>query len=638
MAERPIDAAVAAGTRGDVIGSRLEPELLVAIRPAGAGNWAPAGREIAFTRADPSGRQHLWAVSAAGGSPRRLSAAPIALEMSEGTDRRDVWGGPQWSPTDDRLTFLSTASHPAGGSSVWTVGLDGRGATEITRHAGDDRTPRWSPGGRRIAFVCHRDGRDAICVVPGGGGVALQLTYDRWDNTDPDWAPDGRAIAFISQRSDVDVFSNSLCVLGPDDGRVTRLTDDDRANDRSPRWSPDGRTIAFVSNREGTDDIWCVAPDGARLRRLSDGAGDKGDPRWSPDGRWIAYTHAQHGDINLFVMPATGGDPQPTASGGVNEAPRWSPDGRELLYLRSGPDAPGDLWIARLDAGAAVPARRITDVAAGALDGMAFSTPQAVTYGSADGQEIEGLLYGPVPASGERGPAILWIHGGPNAQHTNGWAPLIQYLAQRGYTIFAPNYRGSTGYGRAFMEANIGPGSGVDVEDWIAAAAFLRRLPSVDPGRVGIMGRSAGGFATLLALGISPETFQAGIAIAAPTNWLTHWDEARMPWIRRLRVKLMGLQGTNLEDYRKRSPVEYAEAFRAPVLILHGEDDPGPPSRQALEMAEALQRHGKPHECVLYPGEGHVFTAPEAIRDSTARIEGFLSAHLGVRHSIHRSP
>lgn len=142
------------------------------------------------------------------------------------------------------------------------------------------------------------------------------------------------------------------------------------------------------------------------------------------------------------------------------------------------------------------------------------------------------------------------------------------------------------------------------------------------------MGRSWGGFATLLSLGQVPGVFQAGVAIAAPSHWFTQWEESPMPWIRRLRVKLMGLPGGDPDLYRRRSPITYAGAFEAPVLIMHGNDDPGPPSNQAREMAAELERLGKTYECQIYSGEGHTFTGREAIVDSTTRIERFLSRYL----------
>ena len=606
---------------------RLEFEHLVAIRSAGPGNWSADGRHIAFVWAERSGTSYLWTYDVEAGQLRRVSERPVILEATDGTDRRDTGGGPQWSPTEPKLAFLSNSSREAG-TSVWSVGLDGNEAVEITQHVSSDRTPRWSPDGRRIAFVGNRDGRDDIQIVPAEGGIAVQYTYDRWDNTDLDWSPDGQSIVYISQRSDRDLFSNNICIVNTATGEVTQITTGDDVNDRSPRWSPDGSTIAFVSNRADTDDIWLVAPDGSELRRLTAGPGEKADPQWSPEGTEIAYTVARHCATDIYVISANGGEPRRVTAGGINRAPRWSPPGGRLLYLHSGAGEPANLWIKPAEGDAEIPGTRITDVAQGMLDGIAFVVPDLVTYSSEGGFTIEALLYRPVESQTERGPAIVWVHGGGNALLVNDWIPLLQFLVQRGYTILAPNYRGSTGYGKAFMEANMGEQTGDDLHDWVAAAAFLRELPEIDPESIAIMGASWGGYATLISLGRAPGVFQAGVALAAPSHWFSYWEETRTSWTRRFRIKLMGPPALNVERYRRQSAQEYAANFAAPVLILHGQDDPGVPVGQATGMARALARHDKPHELMTYPGEGHSFRKPEAMIDSARRIEAFLNEHL----------
>ena len=247
--------------------------------------------------------------------------------------------------------------------------------------------------------------------------------------------------------------------------------------------------------------------------------------------------------------------------------------------------------------------------------------------------QIEGLLYSPPHRALVPGPAIVWVRGGPNAVHVDGWHPLLQYFAQRGYTILAPNYRGSTGSGKAFMEANFGVTTGGDMDDWLGAADHLRGLPTVDPGRVAIMGRSYGGYATLLALGVHPREFQAGVGFCSPSDWFAYWENCEIGWGRRLHVKLMGVPINNRETQTLRSPVTHAAKYESPVLILQGDADIGVPYPQAMEMADALRAHGKQYECVIYPGENHVYTGQYAIRDSAARIEAFLATSLGTRDS-----
>jgi dipeptidyl aminopeptidase/acylaminoacyl peptidase len=580
---------------------------------------------VAFIWPDRNGMPFVWTCPAEGGPAQQLCPRPAALEPVDGTDRRDVAGGPRWSPVEPCVAFISTASRGSG-TSIWTCRQGEAEPIEVTQHVGDDRTARWAPDGRTLAFVGDRDGRDDIQVVPARGGRATQLTYDRFDNTDLDWSPDGRWLAYISQRSDTDLFSNNVCLVPSGGGAVRVLTHGLADNDRSPRWSPDGHDIAFMSNRGDTDDLWAVDPDGNNLRRLTDGLGERADPQWSPDGRWLAYTQLLHGDVDVWLMPSAGGEPRKLTDGGVNRAPRWSPDGTRLLYLHAGPGSPPDLWTVEPFAPESR-ACQLTHVADERLSGMDFCVPRAITYPSRDKSPIEALLYEPARPNGA---ALVWIHGGPNDAHMNGWEPLLQFLAQRGYTIVAPNYRGSTGYGKAFMEANTGAQLGVDVDDWVSAADVLRTLPGVDARKLGIIGHSAGGYATLLTLGLAPQVFAVGVARSAPTDWFSYWEHTRMRWTHRLRMKLMGLPSRNTEIYTQRSPIAHAHAFQAPVLMLHGELDAGVPSSQALEMHAALVSTGKTCESHVYPGEGHELSRAAAITDSTARIERFLASVLSA--------
>jgi dipeptidyl aminopeptidase/acylaminoacyl peptidase len=609
------------------IKSQLSLEQLAIVRSVGPGNWSKDGKQIAYILPDRNGKNFLWVTSTDGKKSHQLTDRSIHLEMSDGTDRRDVWGGPQWSPNDGRVAFLS-ASSSGKGTSVWTVDSYNGETREISKHFGIDRTPRWSTNGVQIGMVVHRNGRDDIHIVPSSGGTATQMTFGQSDNTDLSWSPDDSQIAFISQVSEIDVFSNNLCLLSTGDGKVVQITHGDRANDRTPRWSPDGKQIAFISNRGDNDDIWLVKPDGTALHPWVQGDGEKGDPQWSPDGNWIAYTQFRKCEIEIWIAPIDGGEPRLIVKGGDNQAPRWSPDGSHLLFWHSAHNQPGNLWIKSIEKNSTDDAIQLTKVSEGQLETISFSTPTCLQYISKDGLTIEGLYYPSLLEDNNLAPAILWVHGGPNAKHVNTWYPLLQYLAQRGYAIFAPNYRGSTGYGRFFMEANIGAGVGGDIEDWVASAKLLREMPSIDGNRIAIAGPSAGGYAAQLVLGMVPDEFKAGISISGISEWFSYWEDTEITWTHRFRVKLMGEIAKNQALYRARSPLTYVKNISAPMLLLHGADDNGVPPGQSLQMANALKSLGKTGEIKIYPEEGHGFVGEKAITDAAQRIETFLGLYL----------
>jgi dipeptidyl aminopeptidase/acylaminoacyl peptidase len=606
----------------------LTPEDLASIRPAGVGAWIGKADATAFFWADRSGATRLWRVSVNAGWPSLLSDKAVTLEQADGTDRRDVLGGPQCDPSGVRYA-VTARSAPADSNSIWIINAAEGSAVELTSRLGDDyRTPRWSPTGTSLVCVRNRDGRDDIVLLDAVPGHAHQLTYDRWDNTDPDWSPDATRIAYISQRCDEDLFGSSVCVIPAEGGEPQVLTPIDGANDRSPRWAPDGSAIAFISDRAGADDVWVIAPDGSDRRPLTHGMGSKGDPHWSPDSTWILYTQFDDCDVRIMAVKANGSAVREVAVGGVNEAPRWSPDGTRILYQRSGPGSPPDLWLKPWDGSPSDPGLRLTAVAGSRLDNVHFSEPTVVNYESHDGLSIQALLYRPPERTTDSGRGIVYVRGGPNAVNTNGWLPQIQYLVQRGFTILVPNYRGSLGYGRQFMESNRFVSPGDDIDDWVASAQYLADLPEVDAERIAVMGRSYGGYATLIMLGLHPELFKVGVAIAAPSNWATCWEESPMPWMRRLQSWLMGRPTSHPDLYEARSPINYADKYTAPLLIIQGETDPAVPPTQATAMARRLHELGKQCQCHVYPGEAHLFSGPDAIIDSTRKIEAFLTEHV----------
>jgi len=604
-----------------------------------SGTWSPDGKTIAFVCAKRDGKSHIWTLPCAGGAPVRITHEPVWLEMSDLVDRRDVAGGPRWSP--DGLYFAYVALTKAGSTSIYVIPSTGGEAVQVSSyprctvcpswlpHAECDRTPRWSPDGKRIAFVSSRDGPDQIWVVEVNSSVGpLQVTYDRYDNNDIQWSPDGKQIAYASQRNAQDIFRSALCTVSLPEGEVKQLTDGLQSNDRTPRWSPDGTRIAFVSDRSGYDDLWLMSKDGEGLTRLTEGGGDHADPRWSPDGRFLAYTVTRHGNVDIWVSSVDGSSRRRlTTEDGVHQAPLWSPDGREILYLSEGPTCGRELYKVSVDGG---PPQQLTHSMIRDDTAVDPVVPETITFPSEDGLQIEGFLYRPrelIP--GQKYPALMWIHGGPNGLFSNRWYPLFQYLVKRGYVVLAPNCRGSTGYGRSFLEDNLDFWMGRDTLDWLNAVEFLKGLGYVDVERLAIWGSSYGGSAVYWALGKFPHLFKAGICHYGGSDMIQSYDDTRSRHVRRLFKRLMGsLPIQNMPLWVERSGITYVDQVEAPLMILQGDVDIGVHPRQAQRVADALWAQGKVCELTIYKGEGHGFSGAETIADAISKIESFLERYL----------
>jgi dipeptidyl aminopeptidase/acylaminoacyl peptidase len=175
------------------------------------------------------------------------------------------------------------------------------------------------------------------------------------------------------------------------------------------------------------------------------------------------------------------------------------------------------------------------------------------------------------------------------------------------------------------MDANRMDWAGKDKNDWACAVHYLKQLGYIDGDRIAIWGRSYGGYATLMGVTQLPELFRAGVCHFGPSNLFSFWDQTS---VRYLMKRLMGLPIEHQELYRERSAVPFADAVRAPVLILQGDEDVGVPPSQSEEMVKALQDAGKSVEYVCYEGEGHGFLKHEHVLDAADRIEAFWRKHL----------
>jgi len=219
------------------------------------------------------------------------------------------------------------------------------------------------------------------------------------------------------------------------------------------------------------------------------------------------------------------------------------------------------------------------------------------------------------------------IHGGPTDQATAAYGPATQFFVTRGYAVLEVNFRGSTGYGRAYMLALRDSWGVCDVEDAASAARYLGESGAADPARLVIYGGSSGGYTVLESLCRAPGTFRAGICLYGVSNLFalaadTHKFEARYLDL------IVGPLPEAAERYRERSPIFHADLIRDPVAIFQGQEDRVVPPAQAEEIVAALRRRGVPHTYQLYPGEGHGWRRPETIEAFYAAVESFLRQHV----------
>ncbi len=591
-----------------------------------------------------------------------------------------IVGGTAWSPDGKSIAFISNIS---GRRNLWLVAASGGAPVQITTSDQRQASPAWSPDGKWIAFISDHDGNEQwdIFLVHSAGGEVTNLTHTpEIAETDPAWSPDGKSLAYLvkpktSPNWEIDVMDISTRQVQ----HITKGTPK-HLNVANFAWSPDGSQIAYtLENANGKDSNIMIAdvatgksknmtnhkgdlhfvvndwsPDGKFLLMTSDAVNgyqniglmeiasqqidwlttDKWEymgGNFSPNGKLLTWTANVDGNTDITVFTIANRTPQvlPLKKGtnilGGSES-AFSRDGSHLLVHHNGADSPTDVWVYDFASGQS---RAVTHSLAAGVRAEDMVEPFLVHFPSNDGKwQISAFVY--VPCNLQRkpeNPAIVYIHGGPSSQTVNSFDRSIQYLVNQGYIVIAPNYRGSTGYGKDFQEANFMDMGGGDLQDNLAAADWIKKTGYVDPKKLIIMGGSYGGYMTMMGVTKAPDLWAAGVAIVPFVNWFTE-IENEDPLLREIDLATMGDPVKEKARYEERSPIFFVDKIKAHLLLLAGAYDPRCPKSEAQQVADAVHKRGGVAELKIYEDEGHGFARRENQIDAYTRVANFLKEHV----------
>ncbi len=265
-----------------------------------------------------------------------------------------------------------------------------------------------------------------------------------------------------------------------------------------------------------------------------------------------------------------------------------------------------------------------------------------VRYRSSDRLEVPAYLTLPKGVEPKGLPAIVLPHGGPWARDTWGYRGLVQFLANRGYAVLQPNFRGSTGYGKQFLNAGNRQWGEKMQDDLTWGVKYLVEQGIADPQRVGILGGSYGGYATLAGVAFTPDLYAAAVALVAPSNLITLLDSIPPYWeaVRVMFYKRMGDPTTpeGRAQLERQSPLNAASKIKTPLLLIHGANDPRVKQRESDQIVIALRDRGFPVEYLVAPDEGHGFARPVNNMAAFAAAEKFLAKHLRGRYQEGGTP
>jgi dipeptidyl aminopeptidase/acylaminoacyl peptidase len=617
--------------------------------------------------------------------PKKISSKPNAqveprsLSIEKLYMTRQI-GRPTWSPDGKSIAFISNMS---GRNNLWIVPADGGWPVQLTVSDQRQTAPAWSPDGKWIAYQSDYDGDEQwdIFLVSPKTGKVVNLTQTREiAEINPTWSPDGRYLAYevkpkTSAAYEIDIYDMVMRELK----HLTTNTPQDKRN-TNPIWSKDGKYIVYTQMQaKGTDSNIFIAdvatgkstlltphdgeqrfvandvsPDGKRVLLTSNAANgyenigvleiatnkiteltkDKWEIRgheFSPDGKHITFSANVDGneDIYLYDLATEKSAALPVPKG-VNETvggrSAFSADGSRLLFNHNGPTAPGDLWLCDLNTRKS---QQITHSLVAGVRPEDMVEPYLVHYPSRDGKwTISAFLYVPFNmARNGQNAAIVYIHGGPTSQTMNSFNRFVQYAANQGYMVLAPNYRGSTGYGKEFQQANLFDMGGGDLQDVLAGVDWIKQTGHLDPKKIAVMGGSYGGYLSMMAVTKAPEVFAAGVPIVPFVNWFTE-IENEDPVLQQSDLATMGDVVKNKALYEERSPINFIDQIKAPLLLLAGGHDPRCPKSETQQAVDAIKKRGGTVDYKIYENEGHGFARVENQIDAYQRVANFLLAHV----------
>ena len=620
----------------------LTPEASLNLRSISDLQFSPDGNRLAFVVTEPakgeSRARHIWIYKKQSGSIRQFTYSAKSEFL------------PRWSPDGKQLAFLSDRDEQ---QQVYAMRADGGEASALTKGKRGVKNFAWSLDGKQIAFLApdakteaeEKDKDDArvvdkedkharLWLLTLDTGEAKALTEPKWDVREAVWHPSGTGLMLkATDRPESDQNTDRIFFF-----RLSEVSAGDRkATDpmmqtlalRGPfvniRIAADGKRMGFVGCREDgpTPHDLILARQGEKAtQNLSGASVDRlvFDFRWTKDGGLLALV--EDGFHTKFVSF--------TAEGALRDVPAMlaNPnafsvsDSGEIAFAGQTATAPQELWLWDQKS-APKQVSHLND----SWKEYALIAPEFYKYKSFDGLEIEAALLKPSGADGKsKLPLIALIHGGP----TGAWQDSIetwgQLLAARGYAVFYPNIRGSSGYGQKFIEMNRGDWGGGDYQDVVAGVRDLIDRGIADPKRLGIGGWSYGGYMSEWAI-TQTDMFKAAVSGAGLSNLISEYGTEQGPsydeWFYGLPYEPEKIAG-----FLNSSPFVHLKNVKTPTLILQGDADPVDPPGQSQELYRGLKRYGVETELVMYPREPHGFHEEKHLVDRLNRILAWYDKHL----------
>lgn len=637
------------------------PEFVAGLRSVGQALLSPDGTRAAYTLSVPR---------RAGSDEDGAAWSELhVLDIASGRERAYVAGAQNvsalaWTADGRALAFLAKREGDKE-SALYLIPLDGGEARRALALGGAIEAYDLAPDGKRVVCIAA-PAKDAAREAQKKQGFAQEIyeedarRSELWIATLDGSAPP-RALAYDGHPREVrwspvderllvawtptplvddDYMKKRVAVLDATDGRVlSRIENPGKLGKIG--WSPDAKLVTLICAADVHDpnagrlELASASAGGAPQELLSGFEGDVLDFAWQNPSALMLVTHVGT-ESRLEKLELVGARWQAArvlvdVGGPILTSLSLARDGQSAAFVGSSPLYPSE--VLHMRHGEAGP-RRLTE-SNPELANRAFARQEVVHFAAKDGLALDGVLVHPLSRpDGQRVPLILNVHGGPEAHISNGWQTSYsnpgQVAAARGFAVFQPNYRGSTGRGVAFSKLGQGDAAGKEFDDLVDAVDALVASGLVDTARVGVTGGSYGGYATAWCSTRFSERFAAGVMMVGISDLVSKVGTTDIPE-EEYQVHALKHPWEDWQGALERSPIAYADRARTPLLILHGKDDPRVNPGQSRELYRHLKLRGQaPVRLVLYPGEGHGNRKAAARLDYAVRSLQWFEHYLGA--------
>jgi len=568
-------------------------EQYLNIRSASSPTVSPDGKFIAYLT-DVTGTNQVWKVRISSGCPEQLTFFDERVQFVS------------WNPKNgDWMLF----GKDMGGNEHTQLFLLKSDGSEIRRLTYNDNViynfGAWSGDGTMFAFASNERNRaffDVYAMNIKTGKVKLVWLNDG-NNSVVAWSPDNKYILVSQNRSS---FDNDLYLIEYESGKVYNITPHTQpARYFGARFSKDGKGIYLLSD-EGKEFVgiaYIDVPNG-KLNYIYTTNWDVEAIELSKDGKYLVFIlnvdgYSEVYSLNLATKKAKKLN---FPTGGIIGSLKFTADGKKIIFTYQSPVKNQDIYYYD------IPTNKYSQITYSSTAGIPLSSfvkPELVRFKSFDGLEIPGYLYLPKGAKKDSSlPVIVSIHGGPEAQEVPRFSALYQYFIHSGYVVYAPNVRGSTGYGKTYASLDNTTKRKDAIRDVAMIPNFLKSTGYIDPKKIIVYGGSYGGYMTLAAVTFYPDLWAAGVDLVGISNFLTFLRNTGA-WRQKHRMAEYGDPEKDAEFLKEISPFYHVDKIKAPLMIIQGANDPRVPKSESDQIVESIKSRGGIVEYLVFDDEGH---------------------------------